>query len=416
MLEPHTHPFVVAKGYHMGSKWFEEAFNQLPGCGFMFEYEHCLRTMGRHELNGTHQKLLAPPGATLRYLQHGCRCPDSCAPSVTCHIPAASDVLRGSSSGGSGSGRGTDGSGGGGGIGIGGGIASRGVGATADDERAHRSRERRQLEGNAVATAGDGDGAFGVARAGGCRAVGVSFGALGPVYIAHLQAVLHLEPRVAVVVHVRSNHVKHGLSFLRTSCLGEANHLTAATTSAAPTHHERARLHVPPPLLILRAWMGARAQDKVLKDADAIRGARPLAYVLQYEAMQRDLHAELSALLRAVGAPMAHLRAPIAAASSLVKAGIEDVADLLSNAAAAEIALRPLPRLHSMLVTSGPVAFGLRACETELASLPAGLLSDMEAERLNRSAIKVGLHPAECSERAAPRTLARARTQEGAPG
>ena len=42
---PATHPpayFVVLKGYHEGSKWFEEAFNAVPGCSFFFETTYLL--------------------------------------------------------------------------------------------------------------------------------------------------------------------------------------------------------------------------------------------------------------------------------------------------------------------------------------------------------------------------------------
>ena len=40
---------IVLKGYHVGSKWFAESFNALPGGAFFFEYEHCLREMGRKQ-------------------------------------------------------------------------------------------------------------------------------------------------------------------------------------------------------------------------------------------------------------------------------------------------------------------------------------------------------------------------------
>jgi hypothetical protein len=208
-----------------------------------------------------------------------------------------------------------------------------------------------------------------------------------------LQALIRLEPRVAVVVHVRSNHIKHGLSFLRTSCQGEKNHVVGATS--APLAKHTARMYVPAPLLVLRALLAARAQDKVLRDANEIRGERKLAYVVRYEAMQRDIGAEMGALLRALGAPSSHANPPQSAVA-LVKAGSDFAGDMLTNMAQLEAQLLSLPCLLSMLVARGPVAFELRACERELAQLPAGLKAAMNAERSNRTTIKVALFPREC--------------------
>jgi hypothetical protein len=341
--------FIVAKGYHMGSKWFEETFNRLPGCAFMFEFEHCLRHAGRQTvqqapLSGS---VLAPPNYTLRFLQHGCRCSWSCAPDETC---------QGTNHG------------------------NRSDSSSSSGQHAHHS----MLE-TAVPLAST--------HGSHCRAVGVSFGALGPTYISHLQALIRLEPRVAVVVHVRSNHIKHGLSFLRTSCQGEKNHVVGATS--APLAKHTARMYVPAPLLVLRALLAARAQDKVLRDANEIRGERKLAYVVRYEAMQRDIGAEMGALLRALGAPASHANPPQSAVA-LVKAGSDFAGDMLTNMAQLEAQLLSLPCLLSMLVARGPVAFELRACERELAQLPAGLKAAMNAERSNRSMIKVALFPREC--------------------
>lgn len=356
-------PFVVAKGYHMGSKWFEETFNRLPGCAFMFEFEHCLRHAGRQTVQQAESGFLAPPNYTLRFLQHGCRCSWNCAPDEACQGTNHGNRSDGSSSG------------------------------------QHEHHSMRKLETAAPAPAP----AAPLASTHGshCRAVGVSFGALGPMYISHLQALIRLEPRVAVVVHVRSNHIKHGLSFLRTSCQGEKNHVVGAPS--APLARHTARMYVPAPLLVLRALLAARAQDKVLRDADKIRGERKLAYIVRYEAMQRDIGAEMGALLRALGAPASHAASPLSAVA-LVKAGSDFAGDMLTNMAqlVAQLLTLELPCLHSMLVARGPVAFELRACELELAHLPAGLKAAMDAERSNRTMIKVALFPRECEGQ--PRT------------
>ena len=63
-------PFLVIKGYHMGSAWFEEAFNKLSGVSFFFEYEHCLRDLAPAGSQ------LASPMLTFRHLQQSC---GSCA-------------------------------------------------------------------------------------------------------------------------------------------------------------------------------------------------------------------------------------------------------------------------------------------------------------------------------------------------
>lgn len=349
--------FIVAKGYHMGSKWFEETFNRLPGCAFMFEFEHCLRHAGRQTVQQAESgflaplsgSVLAPPNYTLRFLQHGCRCSWSCAPDETC---------QGTNHG------------------------NRSDSSSSSGQHAHHSMLETAVPAPLASTHGSH-----------CRAVGVSFGALGPTYISHLQALIRLEPRVAVVVHVRSNHIKHGLSFLRTSCQGEKNHVVGATS--APLAKHTARMYVPAPLLVLRALLAARAQDKVLRDANEIRGERKLAYVVRYEAMQRDIGAEMGALLRALGAPASHANPPQSAVA-LVKAGSDFAGDMLTNMAQLEAQLLSLPCLLSMLVARGPVAFELRACERELAQLPAGLKAAMNAERSNRSMIKVALFPREC--------------------
>ena len=62
----------------------------------------------------------------------------------------------------------------------------------------------------------------------GPRASGVSFAALGVPYLEHLHGLLQLEPTIRLVVHRRTNHVKHALSFLRTHCHGQVNHLWSA--------------------------------------------------------------------------------------------------------------------------------------------------------------------------------------------
>jgi hypothetical protein len=377
--------FVVVKGYHCGSKWFAQAFNALPGGAFFFEYEHCLRSIGRAQSSrpkpdaglavaASHPEL-ASPHLTLNYLRSGCRCADDCH------------------------------------------------GCSENSTR----RPRQQLSPSARPTAP-------------CLATGVSFGALGPAYVAHVRTMLHLLPRVTIVAHVRSNHIKHALSFLRTTCGGEVNHLRAdgradhgrrrlapVVAVASGERPPARRLAVPPPLLLLRASHAALDQQRVLDTAGSLAGVRGVARVLVYEALQRDLHTEMLALLEAIGVSAAAARGAAArgdgggdrvgagggagsrggggarddasghvggggaaaaavpsTASDLVKAGADSLADGLSNYGAVAAYLRGLPCLTEMLRASGPVPFGLGACAAELSGLPAAVQQEMAQAKASR--------------------------------
>lgn len=370
-------PFVVLKGYHMGSKWFEEAFNQVRGGGaFYFEYEHCLKAIGRDMEGG-----IAPPAVTLNYLHHGCGCSRSC---IGCNRTVLSEYVdqRNSTS----------------------------MAALHRLQRATTMSRERSSHGSALP-----------AR---CRAAGVSFGAMGPQWMSHYRNVLMLDPRVRVVVHVRSNHVKHALSFLRTGCEGELNHATKNDLM----HRHESLLSVPPALLLLKACNVAREQAKLLKDAHELARGH-LAHIMRYEDMQRGLDGELERLLHAIGAAgdgVAWSRdlpeVPPAAASptsksdastnmSLVKAGSDDLRHVLRNWDEVDAYLRPWPCLHQMLVARGPVAFEMHACEAEVQrlldashrhahtnhSFDATARQDMDAERIRRP--RLVLNVSECSGR-----------------
>ena len=77
------------------------------------------------------------------------------------------------------------------------------------------------------------------------ESMGFGFGAIGGAHATHLRSLVALEPRLTVLAMVRTNRIKHAVSFLRTSCHGELNH---ATTSRAVR-----RLVVPTEALLLRA-------------------------------------------------------------------------------------------------------------------------------------------------------------------
>lgn len=167
--------FVVVKGYHMGSLWFAEAFSRLRGCALYFEYEHCLR----------HGAATAASTA------------NSSRPVAAANSPGP--VL---------------------------------LPPSATQQFLHRGCACANLATARAPLAHCGGCASGQQ----CRAAGISFGALGPEYLLHIRGLLQLEPRAAVIVHLRTNHIKHALSFLRTSCRQQPNHATAATAASTTTN------------------------------------------------------------------------------------------------------------------------------------------------------------------------------------
>ena len=221
--------FVVLKGYHMGSKWFAETMNRVPNAAFSFEYEHCLRAQ-----SSEHQASISAlaENTTLRFLRTSCRCSSfdcrGCSDAETAppHIrPNAAGMIA----------------------------------------PAARQSGRAQLAE--------------------CHASGISIGASDPITQEHIRTLVHLEPRVNFVVHVRSNHVKQAISFLRVTCSGQKNH---AYEDKARTHHDEGRLilHVPPAVLMAKTIAASKAHFHVLNLAEKLSGGH-IAYVLVYEKMQQ---------------------------------------------------------------------------------------------------------------------------------
>ena len=167
-------PFVVIKGYHMGSAWFEEAFNKLRGGSFFFEYEHCLRDLAP---TGSH---LASAMLTFRHLQQSCgSCTDQ---QRTTRCRAC-------------------------------GVVPPPVGSAL-----HRTTVGSNVQWPAAAPS-----------EAPCLATGVSFAAVGGPYLQHLIDLRKLMPTLPVLVHVRSNLVKHALSYLRQACHRVSERSPAAT-------------------------------------------------------------------------------------------------------------------------------------------------------------------------------------------
>ena len=168
-------PFVVIKGYHMGSAWFEEAFNKLRGVSFFFEYEHCLRDLAPA---GSH---LASAMLTFRHLQQSCgSCTDQ-QRTTRCRACGVVPPPVGSA-----------------------------LHATTAASKVQYPLHFKSQEAP-------------------CLATGISFAAVGPAFMEHLIDLRKLMPTLPVLVHVRSNLVKHALSYLRQACHRVSERSPAAT-------------------------------------------------------------------------------------------------------------------------------------------------------------------------------------------
>lgn len=222
-----------------------------------------------------------------------------------------------------------------------------------------------------------------------CIASGVSFGSLGPTYLTYTLKIIHAAPKVKLVTHTRSNHVKHGLSHLRTTCPREKNHLFLDTAS---THGKHTRLYVPPMLLWWRATQSAKAQEEVLHRANSIDV--PVVYNLVYEALQADLPGEMNRLLLAVGAlPPSMEQLSQSLYSPLAKASSEDLRDMLVNFDEIEAKFSTLSAtcLHRMLIDPGHAVFPPGGCPGVLQLQEELRQYQQHAEATNR------LNASECS-------------------
>jgi len=232
----------------------------------------------------------------------------------------------------------------------------------------------------------------------GCRASGVQFGALGPSYESHIRRLQELSPTVRIVLLVRSNTVKHTLSYLRVSC-GGTNHKkpdqqgVVSSTNWTSTPGRGHWISVPPPVLLLSVRSRYKGQQAVVALAHRLAGGDP-AYTLVYEAAQRDFIGEIANLLRAIGAspPPTDWGAAVKA---IVKSGADNLSSAISNYAQLEHAFRPTPCLHRMLTAAGPVEFGLDECSDDLLhGLPQGR-NTLSAWNIDEHASR-GLNDSQC--------------------
>mmetsp|Transcript_36826 Transcript_36826/g.86006 ORF Transcript_36826/g.86006 Transcript_36826/m.86006 type:complete len:361 (-) Transcript_36826:416-1498(-) len=288
--------FIMLKGYHMGSLWLAQTFNSVPGCALFFEYEHCLRKLSPSRMQAAYLPRnkkasitqLASPNLTLRFLRTACACP----------------------------------------------VAERASAMTAGDSMCSGCSMNEPSGANRHRTL--------------CRATGVSLAAMGNRYTQHLHAVRILEPRVRILVQVRTNHVKHALSFLRTNC-GDPNH-------SKRDKRAKMMMRVPAALLLARTRQISREQRRVVEVATQLANGSITRYVM-YEAMQRDMAGEVAAILEAVGAPPLPPGWSSTIPSSQVKSGAEDVSRSVSNYEELERAFRFSECLHAMLVAREPQTF-----------------------------------------------------------
>ena len=80
----------------------------------------------------------------------------------------------------------------------------------------------------------------------------------------------------------------------------------------------------------------------------------------------------------------------------LMKAGSDDLAEVLANFGEVEQHLRSLPCLHSMLVARGPVAFEADACREEIGSFSEAVASEVAATRASG---RLELNASDCNVR-----------------
>eukprot|EP00312_Isochrysidales_sp_CCMP1244_P020191 CAMPEP_0202796950 /NCGR_PEP_ID=MMETSP1388-20130828/93164_1 /ASSEMBLY_ACC=CAM_ASM_000864 /TAXON_ID=37098 /ORGANISM="Isochrysis sp, Strain CCMP1244" /LENGTH=189 /DNA_ID=CAMNT_0049466855 /DNA_START=24 /DNA_END=589 /DNA_ORIENTATION=+ len=159
----------------------------------------------------------------------------------------------------------------------------------ADKRETHTLSAAGQLVPSAAAGAGrDGTFCFGCepGPAAPCHATGVSLASFSEPHLRHLAALAALQPRLRVVVLLRTNHVKHALSLLRTEC-GSQNHAFVSPThaSVSQTHafvaarpsprasssasgKPRLVMRVPPHLLLFKTRLAGLANQRIAQAAE----------------------------------------------------------------------------------------------------------------------------------------------------
>ena len=90
-----------------------------------------------------------------------------------------------------------------------------------------------------------------------CRAVGLSLELTDNKVTSAMLRMTSLMPNIPVVLHVRTNYVKHAMSFLRTTCPGQRNHLFLNASASTKARASR-KLFVLPELLLARAMLRHR--------------------------------------------------------------------------------------------------------------------------------------------------------------
>ena len=282
---PQPAAFLVIKGYLIGSTWFTEQFNAIPGLSFFFEFEHCLQQFGA---NGS----LAPAEFTARHLRQTC-------------------------------------------------------GAGTCPSRTARGQVIRTTQRCALCRRGlDASPAAGQS----CIANGISFGVPRGALLDHVQLLPSLMPQLRVLAHIRTNHVKHAISFLRAPC-------PRSRTSA------EAKIHVHPAALLIRVREVAASQLEIVALARSIDRLR---YTIVYERMQADPAAELRRVLEAIGVPAAAVPAASTAPPIERKRSADDLAASLVNFEELARLFAPLGCLGAMLRAASTEAFELARCAPPL--------------------------------------------------
>ena len=240
-----------------------------------------------------------------------------------------------------------------------------------------------------------------------CRAVGLSAELSDEVITSAMHRAASLAPHIPFVLHVRTNFVKHALSFLRTTCHatagGARNHL-AASASAMSKARAAAPLFIPPELLLARAILRHKETRHQI-DAGRAMASGKFAYTLVYEAMQQDIAREIRNVLRAVGVPELSMP-PVTLHPTTIKATPADPRRVLANFDAIsrffahDTHAAELPCMREMFLASDATAFALDACDQQQSVRAPKVLSAMLASVHRQHAamsMELALNHSECT-------------------
>lgn len=174
----------------------------------------------------------------------------------------------------------------------------------------------------------------------------VNYGRDSVMYVRQLYGATNFK----LVMHVRTNHVKHAVSFMRTTCAGQHNH-------AYETNYSM--FAIDPQRLISRSMMASRTHYRLTHVPDTL-GIEPVYYVI-YEILQQNPEKEIENVLRAVGVS-SYIAWKPQVEFPLVKQGSDLMNETLTNYNEVELAFGERPCLLRMLKAHRFQSFNVKEC------------------------------------------------------